>query len=79
MARSIEQVQRKLGRMYLGKEGVHAVGIRTGSNSECSVVVYIDPAWSQSKERVLTRMRRDAEGFCIEAVDSEPARVARVH
>ena len=76
MHRTIDQAQRRIGRRYLGKDGIHALGIKRNDEANSAVLVYIDPAWPGSRTILLNKLRRDAAPYAVETVEEEPARLA---
>ena len=72
MADSLNQVKDRVKRHYLGRAGVHAIGV---SRSQNAIRVYIDPDDTPETASVLAELREEASPFSLIIVREEPARL----
>lgn len=72
MSKSLDEAKRELRARYLGKHGIHAVGIRTSENAIC---VYVDPSGRIHAAEVLDNIRSDAAPFKLIVIEEEPPAV----
>lgn len=61
---SLEEAKQRLSR-YLGRAGIHGVGLR---RSENAVMVYLDPAGGEDCQALLREMEREVAPFRLMAV-----------
>jgi hypothetical protein len=72
LEKTLESTKQALRSKYLGRNGIHAFGIRRDANAVC---VYIDHS-EQDSERInslVHKMQREARPFSVVAVESERA------
>lgn len=62
MPDSIDEVKDRLRRSYLGKAGIHGVGV---SRSEHAIRVYVGPQPDAEQSDVLAMMRESASPFAV--------------
>jgi hypothetical protein len=62
MAESLEEVKNRLRQSYLGRGGVHAVGV---SRAEQAIRVYVSPDAVPEQPEVLAQLRESAKPFPI--------------
>jgi hypothetical protein len=73
MAETLEAVKDRISEQYLGKAGIHAVGIRRSANS---ITVYIQPTNDSTQQDTLESLRRDASPYGVVTRDAVPAKFA---
>jgi len=73
VANDLEQVKSVLGRRYLGKAGIHAMGIRPASNA---ISVYMAPGSGERYKQLLENLKKDAEPFEVLFTEEEPPQAA---
>lgn len=66
MARTIDSVKKKLSEAFLGRGGVHAIGIRRPQNA---IVLYLHAPASAERDRVIEEARRAAAPFAVVVVE----------
>lgn len=69
----LEEVKSVLGRRYLGKAGIHGMGIRPASNA---ISVYMAPGSGERYKQLLENLRKDAEPFEVVFTEEEPPKSA---
>lgn len=68
MTKSLEEVKELLSAKYLGKAGIHSVGI---NRAESTVRVYVQPETDDALAEVLMEMESDAVPYKIVPIKSE--------
>ena len=68
MADTLDDVKKRLKSRYVGKSGIHAIGVRRSQNALC---VYVDPRAGPSQV-VLDEIERDAAPFKLLILLEEP-------
>jgi hypothetical protein len=69
MPESIQELKNRLRQTYLGKAGIHGVGInRVGQ----VIRVYVGDHGQPDEEEVLEQLRRSAEPFPVQVIREEP-------
>jgi hypothetical protein len=68
MTKSLEEVKELLSAKYLGKAGIHSMGI---SRAESAVRVYVHPDADNVLSEVLREIERDAAPYKIVPITSE--------
>ena len=69
MAESLDDVKRRLGERYLGKGGIHGVGLRRSRNA---VTVYLSPGSVPGRDATLQALRAEAAPFDVIVVEELP-------
>lgn len=69
MARTLDSVKEKLSEAFLGRGGIHAVGIRRSQNAIC-LYVHSDPG--EERDRVIEEARRAAAPFSVVIIEERP-------
>jgi hypothetical protein len=64
---SIGQAKARLSRKYLGKFGIHGMGLQRSKSTIC---VYIDPRTSADRQTLLKSIRKEAAPYAVEAVEA---------
>lgn len=70
---NLEKVKTVLSRRYLGKAGIHAMGIRPSANA---ISVYVAPGSRERHKQVLDELKRAAEPFEVLFTEEEPPKSA---
>ncbi len=68
MTKSLEEVKEHLSAKYLGRAGIHSVGI---SRIEGTVRVYVQPEADDELEQILEEIERDAAPYKIVSIKSD--------
>jgi hypothetical protein len=66
---SIEELKIRLRQTYLGKAGIHGIGL---SRVEQALRVYVGPEAQSGQEEVLAQLRKSAEPFAVQVIQEEP-------
>jgi hypothetical protein len=72
MPESLEEVKNRLRQSYLGRGGVHAVGV---SRAEQAIRVYVSPEAAPEQPEVLAQLRESARPFAVIVVREDRARI----
>jgi hypothetical protein len=73
VADDLERVKSLLGRRYLGKAGIHAMGVRPASNA---ISVYMAPGSVERHKELLETLKKEAEPFEVVFTEEEPPKSA---
>ncbi|MGD0013828.1 MAG: hypothetical protein ABSD56_05320 [Bryobacteraceae bacterium] len=77
MAETLESVRERISERYLGKAGIHAVGVRRSANA---ITVYIqsavDAQQAETREQTLESLRKDASPYAVLTKHAVPAKFA---
>jgi hypothetical protein len=68
MSKSLDEVKKHISRKYLGKAGIHGVGI---SHSQNAVRVYMQPDADDAQEDLLKEIEKEAAPFKVLPVRSD--------
>jgi hypothetical protein len=68
MSRSLEEVKDRVRELFVGKAGIHGVGI---SQARKAIRVYIDRAAGADQETVLEQIRESAAPFPVIVVQED--------
>lgn len=74
MSESIDEVKKRITHKYLGKAGIHGVGIRRSHNAIC---VYIDGNSSPEQEMLLEELEKEAAPFKVLTIKEERPTILR--
>ena len=69
MERSLQAVKERVSEVFLGRGGIHGVGIRLSQNAIC---LYVHVVPGTDRERVIEAVRREAAPFGVIIVEEEP-------
>jgi hypothetical protein len=72
MSHSLEEAKNRLRQAYLGRGGIHAVGV---SRAEQALRVYVSPQAVPGQPEVLAELREAAKPFPIIVVREERAQM----
>jgi hypothetical protein len=70
MAETLEQVKDRVSKKYLGKAGIHSVGLR---RSQGTITVYYAPSAEGSQSQILEELSKEAHPFKVLVLETEPA------
>ena len=70
MADRLEETKDKLDRQFLGRGGIHSVGLR---RSKQAVTVYMSPDAPGDRDQTLNEVRKQAAPFEVIVIEDEPA------
>jgi len=70
MAETLEQVKERVSKKYLGKAGIHSVGLR---RSQDTITVYYAPSAEETQSQILEKLSEEARPFKVLKVQSESA------
>jgi len=73
VSQDLQAVKAELSRKYLGKAGIHALGVRSSENA---ISVYIAPGSRERYKHVLDALRREAQPFDVLFSEEEPPELA---
>ncbi|HYN89201.1 MAG TPA: hypothetical protein VER55_11750 [Ardenticatenaceae bacterium] len=73
MPESIEEVKRRLRHAYLGKAGIHGLGI---SGAEKTIRVHVDPEVLPGQEQLLAQLLESARPFPVKMIREKMAHLA---
>lgn len=72
MDKSLDEVKEAISEKYLGKAGIHSIGIRRKNNALC---VYTDAGASPKQKAVLKEIEKEAAPFSVVTIEEERARI----
>jgi hypothetical protein len=72
MAESLEETKERLSQLYLGRGGIHGVGLR---RSENAVTVYLDAGGGEPPAGLVGEMERAAAPFRLLVIDERSPRI----
>jgi hypothetical protein len=72
MAPSLEEVKHQVRQSFLGKGGIHAVGV---SRAKQAIRVYVSPGPEADQPAVLDEVRKAAEPFSVIVVTEDRPRL----
>lgn len=74
MAETLDSVRERISDRYLGKAGIHAVGVHRSANA---LTVYIESgAESEDAQQTLESLRKDAAPYTVVTKGAVPAKFA---
>lgn len=73
MPDDLESLKAHLSRRYLGKGGIHAVGIRPATRA---ISVYMAPGSGQRYKELLDDLKKEAEPYQVIFTEEEPPKSA---
>ena len=73
MDETLDQLKGRLSLKYLGKVGIHAIGIRAGS----VISVYYSGSHSEERSMVFEQLQRDAAQVPVLLFDESPPEAAQ--
>lgn len=68
MSKSLDEVKKHVSRKYLGRAGIHSVGI---SRAENALRVYVDAEAEDALKDVLSEIEKEAAPFKIVPIKSD--------
>lgn len=74
MSQDLQAVKAELSRRYLGKAGIHALGVRPSENA---ISVYMAPGSREKYKHVLDELQKEAQPFDVLFSEEEPPDLAR--
>jgi hypothetical protein len=66
---TLDHVQQVITDEYLGKAGIHGVGIR---RKKSAIVLYIEPGASEKYESTMTKIKEKVDPLDLMIVEEEP-------
>jgi hypothetical protein len=73
MTETLTDVKDRLKARYLGRAGVHGMGVSRAQNA---IRVYVNPSDEPDTASVLAQLTAEAEPYSVIVVREEPARLA---
>ena len=70
---TLEDARSLVSQKYLGKAGIHGVGVR---RSKSAVAVYVDPEDRSDRQEVLSLIEDEIKPFKLLVVEDEPASIS---
>jgi len=64
----LDQVQERITGKYLGKAGIHGVGIR---RKKSAIVLYVEPGAAEEHKHALTKIKEEVEPLNLMIVEEE--------
>ena len=68
MAEPLEGVKNRLRQHYLGKAGIHGIGV---SHADSAIRIYLHDPGHPDRESVLQRIREDAAPYTVRVIDEQ--------
>jgi hypothetical protein len=68
MAEPLEAVKVRLREQYLGKAGIHGIGV---SHADGAIRVYLHETGHPDRDTVLQRIREDAAPYNVRVIDEQ--------
>lgn len=72
MDKSLDEVKEDISQKYLGKSGIHGIGIRRKKNALC---VYTDTETSPKQKAVLEEIKKQAAPYSVVTIEEERAKI----
>ncbi len=72
MGKSLDEVKQNISQKYLGKSGIHGIGIRRKTNA---LYVYTDAEPSPKQKAVLEEIKKEVAPFSVITVEEERANI----
>ncbi len=73
MPKSIDEVHQELSGKYMGRAGIHGMGVRRSADT---IVAYVTPGPHPDREQTLDALKQDAAPYGVIAVESQRARLS---
>ena len=73
MAETLDSVRERISERYLGKAGIHAVGVRRSANA---LTIYVDSVDDDQQAETLASLRKDASPYAVLTKGAAPAKFA---
>ncbi len=73
MEKSLDEIKQDISQKYLGKSGIHSVGIRRKQNA---LYIYTDSEPSPKQEAVLEEIKKEAAPYSVVTVAEERAKIS---
>lgn len=73
MAESLDEVRKRVSRKYLGKAGIHGVGIRRAQNALC---IYIERAADPEQQKLWEEIAQEVMPYSVVKVEAERPTIA---
>ena len=73
MPETLEAVKDRISEHYLGKAGIHAVGVRRSANA---ITVYFQPSDDPAQQVTLESLRQEASPYGVIAKEAAEAKFA---
>jgi hypothetical protein len=70
---SLDAVKDNLRRSFLGKGGIHGLGL---SRAKQAIRVYLKPSGEAAQSQVVARLRESAKPFDVIVVEEEPPKAS---
>jgi hypothetical protein len=74
VSRDLQTVKEALSENYLGKAGIHALGVRPSANA---ISVFMAPGSLARYKEVFDKLQEEAEPFDVLFTEEEPPRLAK--
>jgi len=74
VSESLDEIKKRVAAKFLGKSGIHSIGI---SRAENSVRVYLEPESDNEVEEVLEQIRAEAAPYKVVHIASERPSITR--
>jgi hypothetical protein len=68
MAEPLEAVKNRLSEQYLGKAGIHGIGV---SHADRAIRVYLHEPGHPDRDRVLQQIREHAAPYIVRVIDEQ--------
>jgi len=72
--KSLDEIKELVASKYLGKGGIHSVGI---SRSQNAVRVYLDPEANDQQSKILEEIEKEASPFKILPIKSDRSSISK--
>ena len=69
MSQTLEQTKEQIRSLFLGRAGIHGVGL---SRKEKAIRLYVDPSHSADQAGTLEQVRKSAQPYEVIVVESVP-------
>lgn len=71
MSKSLDEVKQDISEKFLGKCGIHSIGIRRKNNA-----LYVYTEASPNQEAVLEEIKKEAAPYSVVTVEEERAKIS---
>lgn len=72
MSKSLDEVKQEISQKYLGKSGIHGVGLRRKENA---LYIYTENESNPAQTVLLEKIRKEAAPFSVVTVEEERPKI----
>jgi hypothetical protein len=72
MSKSLDEIKEEISQKYLGKSGIHGIGIRRKQNA---LYVYKNAETNPAQTAVLEKIKKDAAPYSVVTVEEDSPKI----